>query len=63
MGCEMYLRAALYGEPRAFFEVGRCYRFGIGILQDKAIGKIWLEFSEAEMNIFVDALPEEDEDD
>ena len=38
-----YLRAALAGEAEAFYEIGRCYCYGIGVTIDKEQAMIWLD--------------------
>jgi TPR repeat protein len=38
-----YLRAALYGDKQAVFEVGRCYYYGIGFDRDRKIAQAWLD--------------------
>ena len=38
-----YLRAALAGDREAFYEVGRCYCYGIGVDVDEEKSLIWLE--------------------
>lgn len=44
---EYYLIAALYGNPQAFVEVGRCYQYGIGIEKDEEIADCWWERAES----------------
>lgn len=34
-----YLLSALYGEPKAKYEVGRCYYYGIGVPQNIELGR------------------------
>ncbi len=43
LAARSYLRAALLGDAQSVYEVGRCYYYGIGVEQDKYIGKIWLD--------------------
>ena len=38
-----YLQAALNGDEQAFFEVGRCYYYGIGFRKDRGLARVWLE--------------------
>lgn len=40
---ELYLKAAIWGDEQAFYEVGRCLFHGIGTNQDKRLAKAWLE--------------------
>lgn len=35
---ECYLLSALYGEPKAKYEVGRCYYYGIGVPKNIELG-------------------------
>jgi uncharacterized protein len=42
MAAEAYLRAALYGDTDAVFEVGRCLYYGIGFPRDRRTSRIWL---------------------
>ncbi len=39
---EMYVKAALYGDADAFYEVGRMYYYGIGCVQNKDLSEVWL---------------------
>ena len=57
---EHYLRAALGGDPEALHEVGRCYYYGIGVGEDKALAEIWLDHADGEE--MEDGFSEDDED-
>lgn len=41
-----YLSAAIRGDAQAIFEVGRCYCYGIGIVEDKRLANVWFERAE-----------------
>ncbi|MBD5655917.1 MAG: sel1 repeat family protein [Candidatus Eremiobacteraeota bacterium] len=55
---ELYVDAALHGDTQSVFEVGRCYRYGIGIAEDHALAEIWRDRAE-ELGVYD---PEDDED-
>lgn len=40
---ELYLKAAIWGDEQAFYEVGRCLFHGIGTSQNKRLARVWLE--------------------
>ena len=41
----LYMRGALYGDKLSFYEVGRCFNYGIGVAKNTEIAKIWYEIS------------------
>lgn len=45
--CQLYVRAALLGDPQAHEEVGRCYYWGIGVRRDRKMAAVWYERAEA----------------
>ncbi len=40
-----YVRAALHGNSKAIYEVGRCLYYGIGVAKDRVTAGIWLDRS------------------
>jgi uncharacterized protein len=40
---ELYLQAALHGDAKAIFKVGRSYFYGHGVAQDQRVANIWLD--------------------
>ena len=55
----LYLKAAIRGDDQAINEVGRCYYFGIGVSEDRALAEIWYDRAE-ELGVYDES--EEDED-
>jgi TPR repeat protein len=47
----LYTDAALRGQAKAIFEVGRCYFYGIGVPANKKIALIWFDKAE-EMGVY-----------
>ena len=47
MAAKLYLRGALAGDPVSANEVGRMYRWGIGVTKDPGIAKIWYDWAES----------------
>jgi TPR repeat protein len=44
---ELYLRAALWGDEEAVYEVACCYFYGLGVTVDEEAGRIWMDRARA----------------
>ena len=40
---ECYLTAAVWGDKEAFYEVGRCLYYGIGVQKNRGLADVWLD--------------------
>lgn len=43
---ELYSQSALQGDSQAFYEVGRCFFYGIGTMRNRIIGNLWIREAE-----------------
>jgi len=41
-----HVNAAMLGDPEAYYEVGRCYYYGIGARKDADLAEVWLRQAE-----------------
>lgn len=40
---QYYMQSALLGDNQAYFEVGRCFFYGIGVKKNRSLGGLWIE--------------------